>query len=89
MLSLILKFCYLFLKQQKNESFDHKFKERMCFFTMQGEHLGSLKIVADLISTNNSCLTCFPDPSQLGFLNKELFCLNLTPKFKTYLPLLL
>ena len=55
----------------------------MCFLTMQGDYLGSLKIVGDLISTNNSSLTCFPDPSQLGFLNKELFCLNLTPKFKT------
>ena len=55
----------------------------MCFFTMQGEYLGSLKIAGDLISTNNSCLTCFPDPVQLGFLSKELFCLNLAPKFKT------
>ena len=71
------------LKKQKNESFGHKFKERMCFFTMQEDYLGSFKIVGDLISTNNSYLTCFPDPSQLGFLNKELFCLSLTPKFKT------
>ena len=55
----------------------------MCFFTMQEDYLGSLKIFGDLMSTNNSYLTCFPDPSQLGFLNKELFCLNLTPKFKT------
>ena len=55
----------------------------MCFFTIKGEYLGSLKIVGDLISTNNSCLPCFLDPSQLGFLNKELFGLNLTPKFKT------
>ena len=70
-------------KQQKNASFGYKFKKRMCFLTMQGDYLGSLKIVGDLISTNNSSLTCFPDPSQLGFLNKELFCLNLTPKFKT------
>ena len=54
----------------------------MCFFTMQKDYLGSSKIVGDLM-TNNSYLTCFPDPSQLGFLNKELFCLNLTPKFKT------
>ena len=55
----------------------------MCFFTMQGDYLGSLKIVGDLISTNNSYLTCFPDPIRLGFLNEELFCLNLIPKFTT------
>ena len=55
----------------------------MCFFTMQGENLGSLKIVGDLVNTNNCCLICFLDLSQLGFLNKELFCLNLTPQFKT------
>ena len=55
---------------------------------MQGD-LVSLKIFSDLVSTNNSYLNCFSDPIQLGFLNKELFCLNLTPKFKTYLPLLL
>ena len=71
------------LKQQKNESFGQKCKERMCFFTMQEDYLGSMKTVGDLISTNNSYLTWFPNHSQLGFLNKELFCLNLTPKFKT------
>ena len=47
-----------------------------CFFTMQGDYLGSLKIVGDLININNSYLTCFPDPSHLGFLNKELFKFN-------------
>ena len=46
-------------------------------------NLSSLDIAGDLITTNNSYLTCFPDPIQLGFLNKEMFCLNLTPKFKT------
>ena len=55
----------------------------MCFFTMQEDYLGSMKTVGDLIITNNSYLTWFPNHSQLGFLNKELFCLNLTPKFKT------
>ena len=81
----------ILLKQKQNESFDHKFKKRMCFFTMQGENLGSLKIVGGLINTNNCCLICFSDPSQPVFLNKESFCLNLTPEFKTYLqsPLLL
>ena len=56
---------------------------KRCFFTMLGEILGSLKIVGDLISTNNTCLICFTDPSQLGFLNKEVLCLHLTPKFNT------
>ena len=70
-------------KQKKNESFDQQFKEMIYFFTIQGKNLGSLKIVGDLINTNSSCLICFPDPSQLDFLNKESFCLNLTPKFKT------
>ena len=40
----------------------------MCYNNvMQGENLGSLKINGDLISANNSFLTCFPDPNQLGF----------------------
>ena len=52
---------------------------------MQGENFGAFKIVSDLISINNCCLIWFPDPSQLGFLNKEQFWLNLAPKFKTLL----
>ena len=51
----------------------------MCFFTMLGENLGSLKIVGDVINTNIYCLIGFPYPSQLGFLDKESFCLNLNP----------
>ena len=63
----------------------------MCFFTMQGDYLGCMKVVGGLISTNNSYFTWFPNHRQLGFLSKELFCLSLTPKFKTKLlyPLLL
>ena len=40
-------------------SFDQNFKERMRFFTMKGENLGSLEIVGDLSTLIIAALFAF------------------------------